>query len=162
MTLVKLRGFKTINRFDGLTDRIDSVKSHVNLLPLARGILYFGCSVPVDNMAYNSRIGTMPTYSTIRRHLEGLSSEEALVTFRHGSDPTKAGILLFDNVQNLARVRDLRIGRDYINIEILSRALIHRSSPRIRSCDGVRIDHQRANAEFSHVLFLGNCLADSY
>ncbi|KAJ7104701.1 hypothetical protein C8R44DRAFT_542106, partial [Mycena epipterygia] len=95
-----------------LADLLFCRSSRANLLPLARGILYFGSSVPVDIMAYNSRIGTMPAYSTVRRHLEGLSSEEALVTFRHGSDPTKAGILLFDNVQNLARVRDLRIGRE--------------------------------------------------
>ncbi|KAJ7921902.1 hypothetical protein B0H13DRAFT_2318024 [Mycena leptocephala] len=95
-----------------LADLLFCRTDNANLLPLARGILYFGCSVPADIMAYNSRIGTMPSYSTIRRHLEGLSSEEALVTSAHGSDPTKAGILLFDNVQNLARVRDHRIGRE--------------------------------------------------
>ncbi|KAJ6529412.1 hypothetical protein DFH09DRAFT_934780 [Mycena vulgaris] len=69
-------------------------------------------SVPVEIMAYNCRIGTMPSYSTIYNNLKGLSTEEALVTINHGRDPTKAGILLFDNVQNLARVRDLRIGRE--------------------------------------------------
>ncbi|KAJ7891465.1 hypothetical protein B0H13DRAFT_1625931 [Mycena leptocephala] len=95
-----------------LADLLFCRTDNANLLPLARGILYFGCSVPVDIMAYNSRIGTMPSYSTIRRHLEGLSSEEALVTSAHGNNPTKAGILLFDNVQNLARVRDHRIGRE--------------------------------------------------
>ncbi|KAJ7691824.1 hypothetical protein B0H17DRAFT_1200940 [Mycena rosella] len=63
-------------------------------------------------MAYNYRISTMPSYSKIYRSLEGLSTEEALVTLNHGRDPTKAGILLFDNVQNLARIRDLRIGRE--------------------------------------------------
>ncbi|KAJ6480404.1 hypothetical protein C8R45DRAFT_1155471 [Mycena sanguinolenta] len=83
-----------------------------NLLPLSRGILYFGCSVPVDIMAYNSRIGTMPSYSTVYKHLEALSAEEARVTLAHGRDPTKIGVLLFDNVQNLARVRDHRIGRE--------------------------------------------------
>ncbi|KAJ7609777.1 hypothetical protein DFH06DRAFT_1346255 [Mycena polygramma] len=95
-----------------LADLLFCRTKNANLLPLARGILYFGCSVPVDIMAYNSRIGTMPAYSTTHHHLEGLSSEEALVTFNHGSDPSKLGIMLFDNIQNMARVRDLRIGRE--------------------------------------------------
>ncbi|KAJ7690965.1 hypothetical protein B0H17DRAFT_910637, partial [Mycena rosella] len=95
-----------------LADLLFCRSDYANLLPMARGILYFGCSVPVDIMAYNSRIGTMPSYSTIHRTLEGLSSEEALVTSTHGSDPNKAGVLLFDNVQNLARVSDHRIGRE--------------------------------------------------
>ncbi|KAJ7789652.1 hypothetical protein B0H14DRAFT_3573085 [Mycena olivaceomarginata] len=54
----------------------------------------------------------MPSYSTIYRTLDGLSTDEAAITSNHGRDPTKAGFLLFDNVQNLARVRDLRIGRE--------------------------------------------------
>ncbi|KAJ7691191.1 hypothetical protein B0H17DRAFT_1133962 [Mycena rosella] len=95
-----------------LADLLFCRSSRANLLPVARGILYFGSSVPVEIMAYNCRIGTMPSYSTIYRSLEGLSTEEALVTLNHGRDPTKAGILLFDNVQNLARIRDLRIGRE--------------------------------------------------
>ncbi|KAJ7147592.1 hypothetical protein C8R43DRAFT_889597 [Mycena crocata] len=94
-----------------LADLLFCRTGHANLLPLARGILYFGSSVPVDIMAYNSRIGTMPSYSTIHNTLEGLD-EEALVTAMHGGDPTKAGSLLIDNVQNLSRVRDFRIGRE--------------------------------------------------
>ncbi|KAJ7686992.1 hypothetical protein B0H17DRAFT_1160508 [Mycena rosella] len=88
-----------------LADLLFCRSSRANLLPVARGILYFGSSVPVEIMAYNCRIGTMPS-------LEGLSTEEALVTLNHGRDQTKAGIRLFDNVQNLARIRDLRIGRE--------------------------------------------------
>jgi hypothetical protein len=95
-----------------LADLLFCRTSRANLLPLARGILYFGCSVPADIMAYNCRIGTMPSYSTVYKHLEALSIEEALVTSAHGSDPTKVGVFLFDNVQNLARVRDHRIGRE--------------------------------------------------
>ncbi|KAJ7911157.1 hypothetical protein B0H13DRAFT_2328599 [Mycena leptocephala] len=84
-------------------------------LPVGYFILDALC--PLTSWPYNSRIGTMPSYSTIRRHLEGLSSEEALVTSAHGNDPTKAGILLFDNVQNLARVRDHRIGcENHMNV----------------------------------------------
>ncbi|KAJ7321064.1 hypothetical protein DFH08DRAFT_818878 [Mycena albidolilacea] len=55
----------------------------------------FGCSVPADIMAYNSRTGTMPSYSTVYKQLEALSIEEALVTSAHGT-----------------RVRDHRIGRE--------------------------------------------------
>ncbi|KAJ6448308.1 hypothetical protein C8R45DRAFT_1224727 [Mycena sanguinolenta] len=95
-----------------LADLLFCQTARANLLPLSRGILYFGCSVPVDIMAYNSRIGTMPSYSTVYKHLEALSAEEARVTLAHGRDPTKIGVLLFDNVQNLARVRDHRIGRE--------------------------------------------------
>ncbi|KAJ7354353.1 hypothetical protein DFH08DRAFT_773532 [Mycena albidolilacea] len=95
-----------------LADLLFCRTKNANLLPLARGILYFGCSVPVDIMAYNSRIGTMPSYSTIHNHLQGLSSSEALMISVHGSDPTKAGAMYFDNVQNLARVRDHRVGRE--------------------------------------------------
>ncbi|KAJ7888701.1 hypothetical protein B0H13DRAFT_2341848 [Mycena leptocephala] len=102
-----------------LADLLFCQTKNANLLPLARGILYFGCSVQVDIMAYNSRIGTMPSYSTIRHHLEGLSSEEALVISRHGSDPTKAGLLLFDNIQNLARVWDHHGGcENHMNVGI--------------------------------------------
>ncbi|KAJ7449486.1 hypothetical protein B0H11DRAFT_2161915 [Mycena galericulata] len=95
-----------------LADLLFCRSDRANLLPIARGVLYFGSSVPVEIMAYNSRIGTMPSYSTIYRNLEGLSTEEASVTRTHGRDPSKAGLLLFDNVQNLARIRDLRVGRE--------------------------------------------------
>ncbi|KAJ7805931.1 hypothetical protein B0H14DRAFT_2526395 [Mycena olivaceomarginata] len=95
-----------------LSDLLFCRSYRANLLPITRGILYFGTSVPVEIMAYNCRIGTMPSYSTIYRTLDGLSTDEAAITSNHGRDPTKAGFLLFNNVQNLARVRDLRIGRE--------------------------------------------------
>ncbi|KAJ7792476.1 hypothetical protein B0H14DRAFT_2623860 [Mycena olivaceomarginata] len=83
-----------------------------NLLPLMRGILYFGSSAPVELMNYNSRIGTMPAPTTIRRALIGLSEAEARTTAAHGSDPATAGFLLVDNCQKYHKVRDLRIGRE--------------------------------------------------
>ncbi|KAJ7440755.1 hypothetical protein FB451DRAFT_1344070 [Mycena latifolia] len=82
-----------------------------NLLPLMRGILYFGSSAPVELMNYNSRIGNMPAPATIRRALISLSKEEAHATEAHGKDPNTAGFLLVDNCQNYHRQRDLRIGR---------------------------------------------------
>ncbi|KAJ7842924.1 hypothetical protein B0H13DRAFT_2364986 [Mycena leptocephala] len=85
-----------------------------NLLPLARGILYFGSSAPIELMNYDSRIGNMPSYSTVRHALLGLSAQEALDTAAHGKDPMKAGSLLIDNCQNQDKQRDLRIGRESV------------------------------------------------
>lgn len=62
-------------------------------------------------MAYGSRIGEMPSYSTVYNSLKGLSIHEGSVTFEIGHDSTKWGFLQFDNVQNYARQRDNRIGR---------------------------------------------------
>ncbi|KAJ7657605.1 hypothetical protein B0H14DRAFT_3078164 [Mycena olivaceomarginata] len=53
----------------------------------------------------------MPSYSTLYRTLDGLSVEEASTALNHGRDRTKTGVFLFDNVQNLARVRDLQAGK---------------------------------------------------
>lgn len=85
-----------------------------NLLPLMRGILYFGSSAPVELMNYNSRIGNMPAPATIRRALVSLSEAEAQATAAHGRDPETAGFLLVDNCQNYHRQRDLRIGRENV------------------------------------------------
>ncbi|KAJ6521644.1 hypothetical protein DFH09DRAFT_1331060 [Mycena vulgaris] len=54
--------------------------NQANLLPLMRGILYFGSSAPVELMNYNSRIGNMPAPATIRCALISLSTEEARAT----------------------------------------------------------------------------------
>lgn len=62
-------------------------------------------------MAYGSRIGDMPSYSTVYNALKGLAVHEATVTAAHANDPTKLGFLQFDNVQNYSRQRDHRIGR---------------------------------------------------
>ncbi|KAJ7767930.1 hypothetical protein DFH07DRAFT_769449 [Mycena maculata] len=85
-----------------------------NLLPLMRGILYFGSSAPVELMNYNSRIGTMSAPTTIRRALIKLSQEEARVTADHGRDPTTAGFLFINNTQNYARQREQRMGRETV------------------------------------------------
>ncbi|KAJ6569999.1 hypothetical protein B0H10DRAFT_1648020, partial [Mycena sp. CBHHK59/15] len=85
-----------------------------NLLPLMRGILYFGSSAPVELMNYNSRIGNMPAPTTIRHALCSLSEVEAIATAAHGADPETAGFLFVDNCQNYHRQRDLRVGRENI------------------------------------------------
>ncbi|KAJ6573350.1 hypothetical protein B0H10DRAFT_2237105 [Mycena sp. CBHHK59/15] len=85
-----------------------------NLLPLMRGILYFGSSAPVELMNYNSRIGNMPAPTTIRHALCSLSEVEAIATAAHGADPETAVFLFVDNCQNYHRQRDLRVGRENI------------------------------------------------
>ncbi|KAJ7805241.1 hypothetical protein B0H14DRAFT_3485292 [Mycena olivaceomarginata] len=87
---------------------------NANLLPLARGILYFGSSAPVELMNYNCRIGSMPAPQTIRRSMITLSEDEAKVTREHGSDPETVGFLNVDNCQNYHRQNDLRIGRESV------------------------------------------------
>jgi Family of unknown function (DUF6589) len=54
----------------------------------------------------------MPAYSTVYRALKGLSAHESEVTLTHGRNPTKWGMIQFDNVQNYLRQRDARIGRE--------------------------------------------------
>ncbi|KAJ7735335.1 hypothetical protein B0H16DRAFT_1256415, partial [Mycena metata] len=91
-----------------------------NLLPLARGILYFGSSAPVELMNYNCRIGSMPAPQTIRRSMITLSEEEAKKITgggfpdAHGADPETAGFLIVDNCQNYHKQNDLRIGRESV------------------------------------------------
>ncbi|KAJ7719580.1 hypothetical protein B0H16DRAFT_1795129, partial [Mycena metata] len=85
-----------------------------NLLPLARGILYFGSSAPVELMNYNCRIGSMPAPQTTRRSMIALSNEEANATKAHGADPDTAGFLLVDNCQNYHKQNDLRVGRESV------------------------------------------------
>ncbi len=86
--------------------------SCANLLPLARGLLYFGTSAPIELIAYNCWIGNTPSYSTIYHAYEGLSRKEAADTKAHRSNPKKLGFFIINNVQNYARVCNHRIGRE--------------------------------------------------
>ncbi|KAJ6617834.1 hypothetical protein B0H10DRAFT_2434248 [Mycena sp. CBHHK59/15] len=85
-----------------------------NLQPLARGILYFGSSAPVELMNYNCRIGSMPAPQTTRRSMIALSNEEANITKAHSADPDTVGFLLVDNCQNYHKQNDLRVGRESV------------------------------------------------
>ncbi|KAF5323991.1 hypothetical protein D9611_008409 [Ephemerocybe angulata] len=84
--------------------------SEARLLPLSLGLLAFAYSTPVDFMAYCSRIGIMPAYTTISTALDLLAQHQANVIREHARDPQKVGFLVFDNVQNYYRVRDQRMG----------------------------------------------------
>lgn len=84
--------------------------NEARLLPLARAFLFFAYSAPVDLMAYSSRIGEMPAYTTVQNALKGLANHEKLLTKAHARDLMKLGFLQFDNVQNYSRKRDHRIG----------------------------------------------------
>ncbi|KAF8983551.1 hypothetical protein BDQ17DRAFT_1437367 [Cyathus striatus] len=83
---------------------------YTRLLPLSLGLLAFAYSAPVDLMAYCSRIGVMPAYTTISTSLERLAKDQAVTIAEHGCDPSKVGFLVFDNVQNYLRAQDQRIG----------------------------------------------------
>jgi hypothetical protein len=48
------------------------------LVPIPRGILYLACGVPVDIIAYNSRIGNMPATNTIKAALRAFSDQKAI------------------------------------------------------------------------------------
>ena len=88
-------------------------RSHLaNLVPLARGLLYFSLSAPYDLYLYNSRIGATPAYSTVYRAMENLASDEAATLKAHGCNPVKFGIVILDNVQTYHLQRDSRIGRE--------------------------------------------------
>ncbi|KAJ7739732.1 hypothetical protein B0H14DRAFT_3168007 [Mycena olivaceomarginata] len=49
------------------------------ILPLCRGVLSLASCVPVDIIAINSRLGTMPSINTIKSALKGFSQQEAVV-----------------------------------------------------------------------------------
>ncbi|KAJ3793040.1 hypothetical protein GGU11DRAFT_854030 [Lentinula aff. detonsa] len=89
------------------------LNQRANWLPVARGILYFAHSAPVDLFAYESRIGTMPAYSTIYGILRELGCYEAIASETAGRDPAQWGKLFIDNVQNYLRQRDMRAGREH-------------------------------------------------
>ncbi|KAJ3910903.1 hypothetical protein F5877DRAFT_73579, partial [Lentinula edodes] len=69
-------------------------------------------SAPVDLFAYESRIGTMPSYSTIYGILRELGHAEGLATKLAGMNPRYWGKIVIDNVQNYLRQRDMRVGRE--------------------------------------------------
>jgi hypothetical protein len=119
-----------------------SRNGRARLVPLARGILYLASCVPVDVIACNSRIGTMPVVTTIKTALKGFSDQKAVairtrardttIAITDGRETTKAILLIFDNVQHFLKQRDLRIGRDnsmiigiaatYVQLEVKSTA----------------------------------------
>ncbi|KAJ3726679.1 hypothetical protein C8R42DRAFT_573424 [Lentinula raphanica] len=89
-----------------------SLNRRANWLPVARGILYFSTSAPVDLFAYESRTGTMPAYSTVYEILRELGEKEGAATRAAGADPKRWGKIVFDNTQRNLRQRDMRAGRE--------------------------------------------------
>ncbi|KAJ3848729.1 hypothetical protein EV368DRAFT_86292 [Lentinula lateritia] len=77
-----------------------------NWLPVARGILYFSSSAPVDLFAYESHIGTMPAYGTIYRVLcelgfaEGLATELAGKNLNAGNERANVTVDFFFDLIN--------------------------------------------------------------
>jgi hypothetical protein len=56
-------------------------------------------SVPVEIIAYESRIGTMPAYATIWQFVGDLTEEEARRVITLGQNCLIAGLIHFDNTQ---------------------------------------------------------------
>ena len=75
------------------------------------GILHFSCGVQRNIFDYGSRVGRVPSYSTIVSDLSKLAdrAEERLRTI--GQDPTEALIWVGDNVQTGNKKREVRFGR---------------------------------------------------
>ncbi|KAF7346929.1 hypothetical protein MVEN_01445300 [Mycena venus] len=84
------------------------------ILPLCRGVLYLASCVPVDIIAINSRLGTMPSVNTIKSALKGFSQQKAIAIRTRARDVsvikdskcrlrTLLNILIFDNVQHFLR-----------------------------------------------------------
>ena len=75
------------------------------------GILHFSCGAQRNIFDYGSRVGRLPSYSTILNSLSKLAdgAEEKLKAI--GRDPTKALIWVGDNVQTGHKKREVRFGR---------------------------------------------------
>ncbi|KAJ7583156.1 hypothetical protein C8J56DRAFT_1054903 [Mycena floridula] len=87
-----------------------SRNSQARCLALAHGLLYFAASAPVDFFTYESRVGTMPAYTTTYKALKQLADRSAARLRTVGADPLKWGVVILDNVQAYRRKRDMRIG----------------------------------------------------
>ena len=86
--------------------------NRANLLPVATGILHFGCLAAFDLYRYHSRIGNMPAYNTIMQAMTRLAEDSAAAARAYGEDSRTVNILRLDNVHNYHLNRDLRIGRE--------------------------------------------------
>ncbi|KAF4581448.1 hypothetical protein EYR40_009733 [Pleurotus pulmonarius] len=98
--------------------------TNARLVPLLHGILYLASTVPLDIIAYNSRLGTMPSVNTLKSGLKALSDSKAVLIRALGREITThsdqetgeaftyMNSVLFDNVQHFLRQRDHRIGRE--------------------------------------------------
>ncbi|TRM57978.1 hypothetical protein BD626DRAFT_550857 [Schizophyllum amplum] len=86
--------------------------NRANLLPVASGILHFGCLAAFDIHRFNSRVGNTPCYNTLIKTLGRLAEDSAAAARAYGEDPQKLNIIRLDNVHNYHLNRDLRIGRE--------------------------------------------------
>ncbi|KAI4523483.1 hypothetical protein K525DRAFT_361253 [Schizophyllum commune Loenen D] len=86
--------------------------NRANLLPVAAGILHFGCLAAFDLYRYHSRIGNMPAYNTVMQAMTRLAEDSAEAARAYGQDPQTINIIRLDNVHNYHLHRDLRIGRE--------------------------------------------------
>ncbi|TRM69621.1 hypothetical protein BD626DRAFT_474783 [Schizophyllum amplum] len=123
-----------------------SRSNRANLLPLASGVLHFGSLASWDLFRYHSRVGNMPSYSTILRAMQRLSEDAALRTRLFGEDPQTLYVLRFDNVHNYLLQRDMALGRESKLITGSSGALYE--APKSANIDVFALDaYRRSLAE---------------
>ncbi|TRM61285.1 hypothetical protein BD626DRAFT_570939 [Schizophyllum amplum] len=87
-----------------------SRSDRANLLPIASGILHFGCLAAFDIHRYHSRMGNMASYNTIMRAMRRLAEHSAAEALSYGTNPSTLNILRGDNVHNYHQHRDPGIG----------------------------------------------------
>lgn len=75
------------------------------------GILHFSCGAQRNIFDYGSRVGRLPSYSSILDSLSTLADSEEEKLKAIGRDPTKALIWVGDNVQTGHKKREARFGR---------------------------------------------------
>lgn len=108
---------------------------------MSRGLLYFASSALADLIAYNSRLGLSTAYTTIYKSAKFLGVEQGKLSVDRGCDPAVVGFSIFDNVQNMHRVRHKRIGReDVMNVGI---AGIFVEAPPSVTVDALDLDDKR-------------------
>jgi hypothetical protein len=62
-------------------------------LPLAKRLLYFAFSAPINIFTYKCWIDNMPSYSAIYNTMRSLAEQEAATTKAHRRNPTRWGII---------------------------------------------------------------------
>ncbi|KAF9032634.1 hypothetical protein BJ165DRAFT_1517271 [Panaeolus papilionaceus] len=107
---VDLRPIELV-RINALSSLNFARNREARLLPLLKGLLYFAHSAAADLFAYNSRLGEMPSYSTIYQAAKQLGRHQTRITFQRGRNPAIIGALQLDNVQNYIKPQELRMGR---------------------------------------------------
>ncbi|KDQ52935.1 hypothetical protein JAAARDRAFT_50112 [Jaapia argillacea MUCL 33604] len=80
-------------------------------IPMMYGLLYWACRAHTTLYRVGSRIGLVPSYSTVCQCLVTLSKQEAKLVLDLGQDPARKLMLRMDNVQRYVKAWQSGIGR---------------------------------------------------